>query len=241
MGRLPKRKEEREKSWESNLGISPTSKFCLEMSLGPLDLNQGQASSPPTVRNLTRETKPCVGVWGWPWTRKRMSTRLYTYKRVFRYIYIHISKYPPLFEHYTTSPEERPTLVPVLVNWKKFKEDFCFYEKRWRENSAHWFFFAVKEATAPRGARVAVGAPSPVNHSASQQQVAAALSHVCEHLSFISTHSIHPLARCVLRYRKSLREFKGVILSIKLEVVKGFDHGKQNRHCSCVEFGVWEC
>ena len=39
----------------------------------------------------------------------------------------------------------------------------------------------------------------------------AALSCVCEHLCFISIYFVHLLARCVLRYQKSLRE---VILGV---------------------------
>lgn len=54
-------------------------------------------------------------------------------------------------------------------------------------------------------ARVAPQTPSPELHSAAQPQAAVALSRVYEHLCFISIYFMHLLARCVLRYQKSLR------------------------------------
>ena len=38
---------------------------------------------------------------------------------------------------------ERPTLVPVFANWKKFNEDFCFLEKGWKAKIAFSICFAV--------------------------------------------------------------------------------------------------
>jgi len=61
--------------------------------------------------------------------------------------------------------------------------------------------------------------------SASQRQAAIALNRVCEHLGF---HFVHPLARCVLRYQKSLREVTfwvcecSKILSYKLMITASY-------------------
>ena len=46
-------------------------------------------------------------------------------------------------------------------------------------------------------------------HSASQHQAARALNCVSNHLCFISIDFAHLLARCVLRYHKSLRSYFG--------------------------------
>jgi len=43
-------------------------------------------------------------------------------------------------------------------------------------------------------------------HSASQHHTARVLTCVYEHWCFLSIYSVHPLARCVLRHQKSLRE-----------------------------------
>lgn len=50
-------------------------------------------------------------------------------------------------------------------------------------------------------------APSSGLYSASQHQATIALSCVCEHHCFILAYFGHPLARCVLRYQKSLRGY----------------------------------
>ena len=46
----------------------------------------------------------------------------------------------------------------------------------------------------------------PKLHSAFQHQATRALNCICEHLCFISIYFVHLLARCVLRYQKSLGE-----------------------------------
>ena len=40
-------------------------------------------------------------------------------------------------------------------------------------------------------------------HSVSQHQDTIALNCACEHTCFFSIYFVHPLARCVLRYRKT--------------------------------------
>ena len=54
-------------------------------------------------------------------------------------------------------------------------------------------------------------------HPASQHQAARALNCFCEHLCFISIH-FQLLATYVLRYQRSPRAHKGVMLSVKLDV-----------------------
>ena len=70
-------------------------------------------------------------------------------------------------------------------------------------------------------------------NSASQHQAAIALNRVCEHLSFMSICFMHLLARCVLKYQKTLRELlllRVFMLSIKMDIIK----------CTYIEFGIRE-
>lgn len=61
---------------------------------------------------------------------------------------------------------------------------------------------------------------------------------VCEHLGFIWTYFTHPLARCVLRNQKSLRELVRVLtLSVKLDAVTVGILGT----IRWVIFKFWEC
>ena len=57
-----------------------------------------------------------------------------TYINTYMCIYMHIQITPafPEFVLFNTSFHfyEQPVLVPVFVNQKKSKEDFCFYKKK---------------------------------------------------------------------------------------------------------------
>ena len=63
-----------------------------------------------------------------------------------------------------------------------------------------------------RGSMHPSGESGPANlfpgelHSASRHQAAVALNCVCERLCCIWIYFVHPLAGCVLRYEKNLRE-----------------------------------
>ena len=96
---------------------------------------------------------------------------------------------------------KRPTLVPVFTNWKKSKEDFCFYKKRWKwkQHSVFVFQATVTEASRPWAGQGDLPDSFPGNYTASQHQVPIALNCVCEHLCFIWVRSVHPFSRCVLR------------------------------------------
>lgn len=49
---------------------------------------------------------------------------------------------------------------------------------------------------------------------------ATALKCVREHQCLISIYFVHQLARCILRYQKSLRDRTGITLSVKLDTIK---------------------
>ena len=75
-------------------------------------------------------------------------------------------RYPCFLKiHYTPLHfYERPTLVPVFTNRKKFEEDFCFYEKRWKAKIALGICFAVNcftVSTHPEQENWHHQAPSP--------------------------------------------------------------------------------
>lgn len=57
-----------------------------------------------------------------------------------------------------------------------------------------------------------------------------ALKCVCEYLCFISIYFVHPLAQCVLRYQKSLREPVGCYGERKTGHIKPLGLGEQNKN-----------
>ena len=63
-----------------------------------------------------------------------------------------------------------PTLIPVFVNQKKSKEDFCFMGKRWKAKIVFAFANAIMEAVHPEKREWPCQAPSWGPHSASQHQ-----------------------------------------------------------------------
>ena len=105
---------------------------------------------------------------------------------------------------------EGPTLVPVFANREKSQEGFRFHEQRRRAKTGCGVGFAgslhTQSAPPKKQDRPPPPAPSPEQPSASQRPAARALNFVCEHPGSISTHSVCPMARCVLRYQKSLRQ-----------------------------------
>jgi len=99
----------------------------------------------------------------------------------------------------------------VFGNWKKSKENFCFYKERQKAKIAFSVCFAMSHyggSARPehRGKSGPIELLPQEIHSTSQYPVARALNCVCEHLCFVLIYSVHPLARCVLRYQKSLKE-----------------------------------
>lgn len=92
------------------------------------------------------------------------------------------------------------------------REFFTFTKKRWKVKIAFSVSFAgdfVEKAGHPGQRGWHRPAPFPGNthtHTASQHQATTASNCVREHLCFSSVHFGHPLARCTLRYQKSLRE-----------------------------------
>lgn len=129
--------------------------------------------------------------------------------------------------------------------WKTYISTWGFLLLRKKAKSErvqlvlHW---AVTEAVCTPAARSGPTKFLPQEpHSASQHQATRALNCFFEHLCFIVTSFVLLLARCVLRYQKRLRELcKSVTLSIKLDIIKNFDHSEWDRRCSCTEFWVWE-
>lgn len=99
----------------------------------------------------------------------------------------------------------------VFGNWKKSKENFCFYEERQKAKIAFSVCFAMSlHGGNARPEHWGKSGPTELLpqeiHSTSQYPVARALNYVCEHLCFVLIYSVHPLARCVLRYQRRLRE-----------------------------------
>lgn len=103
---------------------------------------------------------------------------------------------------------ERPTLGPVLANQKNSEEDFRFHKRRCKVQLAiSTCFTASRDRSRMPGS--SEGGPLELLprelHSASQHPANMALNYIWEHLCFVSTSFMHPLARCNLRYQKSLR------------------------------------
>ena len=104
---------------------------------------------------------------------------------------------------------QSPTLVPIFANWKKSKEDFPSQEKR-QEVKKHLVFVlqqAISGAAHPKHPSSESGPAKVLPQElppASSQGAATALdwANICA-LSWIIL-CIH-LARCALRYQKSLR------------------------------------
>lgn len=103
---------------------------------------------------------------------------------------------------------KRPTLVIVFSNQKKSEGEFCFYKERQKVKAA----FSVCPAASLDG-----GSEHPKQREWHPQAPSqgttfsiSASSHqnfeLHEHLCFISICFAYPLARCVLKYWKSLRE-----------------------------------
>lgn len=125
------------------------------------------------------------------------------------------NKSTPSFPKFVLHFYERPTSVCVFVNWQKSKEEFFFYKRRRKMQTAFGICFAVSLLEMQHSPWTARVAPFKLLtrelHLASQHQTATALNCVCEHLCFILIYFVHLLARCVLRYQKSLeRLFFGV-------------------------------
>lgn len=85
---------------------------------------------------------------------------------------------------------ERPTLVPVFANRKKSEEDFRFYEKRQKVNTAFGVCFVV---------RGALPSPFPGNHAQHLSLKPPELWTVSVSICCISIYFVHLLVRCLLR------------------------------------------
>jgi len=103
---------------------------------------------------------------------------------------------------------KRPTSVPVCADQKKSTEDFWLLWKRQKAETAFSVCLAVSRVGGRTHSNSERGAPQRLPrelHSASQPPAPRALNCVCEHVCFLLVCSVHPLARCVLRYQKSLK------------------------------------
>ena len=109
----------------------------------------------------------------------------------------------------------RPTLGPVLVTERNPKGIFVFTKKgkKWKENSGLVLQRAVTRQHAPLAPQPPSLGTTP-NISASS---CTALNCVCDHLCFLSTYSVHPLARCVpkISERPKRSHFWGGLIMLK--------------------------
>jgi len=104
---------------------------------------------------------------------------------------------------------ERPTSVTVFANWKKYEEDFSFYEKRWNVIIVINICFA---ASCYRGSQSGPSNLLPWEPQwASQPPATRVQSSAQRHTYFISIYFVHLLARCVLRYQKILKKFISLV------------------------------
>lgn len=104
---------------------------------------------------------------------------------------------------YSTSLS-RPTSVPASTSRKKSGEDVRFYDRGRRVKTASSGCFAASQRGGSPEWPAASQAPSQ-GRARGTSAKPPELRTVCEHLCFISVSLVHPLARCVLRYHKSLR------------------------------------
>lgn len=93
-------------------------------------------------------------------------------------------------------------LLSLLTEWKP-KRIFTFAKKRWKQCSA--LVLQQQRKRTLWATRVAPPRSFPWNHTQpSQHQAAKALSCGCEHLFCSLIYFVHPLARCIVKYQKSL-------------------------------------
>lgn len=130
----------------------------------------------------------------------------------------------------------------LKYNWPKNSKAFKvfhLYQKKggyvWNLHSVFVLLGAIMEAVAPWAMRLAPPSSFPGNYTL--HQAAIALKCKCEHLWFISIYCVHTLARNALKYQKNLTEIVRVfvMLRVKLDAIKCFDCGAQNRYCICIE------